>query len=175
MLCCMVQVCPQSPRPTRSRRPILWHTDNVTHIMRLWPHFHSDLAGVQDAPRMTRHSLFPWSLSHPIQQICTNVCEILRNDITKSMTTICSSCGDLLWSHLEIRLDPSCTVHSRERKTGVTIQNVLRVGGTVSSCWRTQSLPWALCVWFDGSHLLVTLCSFSIFVHKTQLVLHSQA
>lgn len=71
----------------------------------------------------------------------------LSNDITKSMTTICSSCGDLLWSHLEIRLDPLCTVCSRERKTRAIIQNVLRLGGTVSSCWRTRSLPWALCMW----------------------------
>lgn len=28
---------PQSPNPTRSRRPVPWHTDNVTHITGLTP------------------------------------------------------------------------------------------------------------------------------------------
>lgn len=84
----------------------------------------------------------------------------LSNDITKSMTTICSSCGDLLWSHLEIRLDPLRTVRSGERKASAIIQKVPRLGGTVSSHWRTRSLPQALCMWvWWWGPLLVSLYS----------------
>lgn len=39
----------------------------------------------------------------------------LSSNITEWMTTICSSCGDLLWSPLEIRLHLLCTVGSGER------------------------------------------------------------
>lgn len=75
------------------------------------------------------------------------------------MTTICSSCGDLLWSHLEIRLDPSHTVHSRERKTGVIIQNVLRVRGTVRHAEGHRVSHGLSVSGFDGRVIYLSLCT----------------
>lgn len=103
----------------------------------------------------------------------------LSNDFTKSMTTICSSCGDLLWSHFEIRLDPLCTICSRERKDRSHNPKCTRAWrGTVSSCGRTHCLLQAPCMWlWWWVHLLISLYSLhflSLCFIKTNLSLTLQ-
>lgn len=94
------------------------------------------------------------------------------------MTTICSSCGDLLWSHLEIKLDPLCTIRSRERQTSHNLKCAwARRAGQLTlkdALSPTDSLHLAV---MAGS--LTCICGFttlSVFVlHKNLPILDSQS
>lgn len=90
------------------------------------------------------------------------------------MTTICSSCGDLLWSPLEISLDPLYTVGSGERGRSHNPEGSGVGGdGQLKDTWSSAGfLPTGLIVGaLSCTSVLTTLPIFVL--HKNQPVFGS--